>query len=253
MAKITYRKPAQPKPAPTSAADCGTGLVIGFIHPGTMSAYFTTSLVASLLVDQNGPRRLVGMLQEWSSANVSGSRNSIVRQFLDGPGDWLLFVDADMAWEPGDIDVILSAADPETAPIVGGLCFGLAHGSVFPTIYGVGTDEHGDQRLMRGCLYEPDTVMQVAATGAAFLLVHRSVYAKVRDDGYNQTFPWFQETEDRGQPVGEDVTFCLRAARSGFPVPVHTGVRIGHHKSQVLTEALFIHQQQTGAPRDGSE
>lgn len=249
MAKITYRQPVT-KRGP--ATDCGAGLVIGFIHPGQMSAYFTTSLLATVLVDQNGPRRLVGMLQEWSSANVSASRNSIVRQFLDGPGEWLLFIDADMAWEPHDIDTIMAAADPQNAPIVGGLCFGLAGGSLFPTIYGVGEDEHGDTRIMRGCAYQPDAMTHVAATGAAFLLVHRTVYDKVRADAYNATFPWFQETEDRGQPVGEDVTFCLRAARSGFPVHVHTGVRIGHHKSQVLTEPLFL-LQQAGGPPDGSD
>lgn len=250
MAKIKYAqgsrltsKPPTPDPA---------GLVIGFIHPGSMSAYFTTSLVATLLVDRDGPRRLVGMFQEWSSANVSAARNSIVRQFLDGPGEWLLFVDTDMAWEPSDVDRLLEAADPETAPIVGGLCFGMRAGSLFPTIYGVGVDETGAERIMCGIEYQPDSMTRCAATGAAFLLVHRRVYEAIRDAEFNLTFPWFQETEDRGQPVGEDVTFCLRAGRLGFPVHVHTGARIGHHKSQILNEAAFIFQQM-GGPPDGDD
>lgn len=246
MAKIRHahgsRHVSKPKPAKTTDG----GLVIGFLHPGTVSAYFLTSLTATLLVDREGPRRLVGMLQEWSSANVSGARNLICAKFLEGEGDWLLFIDADMAWDPDAVDKVLAAADPQTSPIVGGLCFGLAQNSVFPTIYQVGADADGNQRIMRGCEYAPDTVLQVAATGAAFLLIHRSVLERVAAEKFNVTFPWFQETEDRGNPVGEDVTFCLRAGACGIPVHVHTGAKIGHHKSQVLNEALFLDQQQRG-------
>jgi GT2 family glycosyltransferase len=34
--------------------------------------------------------------------------------------------------------------------------------------------------------------------------------------------------------MGEDLTFCLRAAAAGYPIHVHTGVQVGHMKSTTL-------------------
>jgi CRISPR/Cas system-associated exonuclease Cas4 (RecB family) len=86
-------------------------------------------------------------------------------------------------------------------------------------------------------------VVQVAATGAAFLMMHRSALESIRDKGFNRTFPWFQETEMDGKPVGEDLTFCIRAGVVGLPVFVNTAVKVGHHKSTLLTEDVFLAQR----------
>jgi hypothetical protein len=51
-------------------------VVIGYIHPGQVSAFFTHSLIMSLMSDQGLHRRIVGIEQDWSSANVSASRNT---------------------------------------------------------------------------------------------------------------------------------------------------------------------------------
>jgi hypothetical protein len=101
--------------------------------------------------------------------------------------------------------------------------------------------------------FEPNTVIPVAATGAAFLLIHRSALEAIRTRAYNKTFTWFQETEMGGRPVGEDITFCLRALESGFKTFVHTGVEVGHHKSHLLTADL--HRQQRAAVKadEGTE
>ena len=224
------------------------GVVLAYIHPGETSAYFTESILATVLTDFGAAaagvraRRVVNILQEWSSANVSGSRNTVTARFLDGPGEWLLWVDADMRWEPGAIDALLDVADPESRPIVGGLCFGMAPGGMFPTIY-QWAEIDGGLTTVRMPDYEPDALVQVAATGAAFLLIHRSALEKIRDRAFSAAFPWFQETELRGNPVGEDLTFCIRAGLCGLPVYVHTGVKIGHHKSHLLTAELFQSQK----------
>ena len=74
-------------------------VVIAYIHPGEVSAYFTESLLTTVLsdiaADYQGvhPRRIVNIMQEWSSANVSASRNTVTERFLDGGvGDWLLWI-----------------------------------------------------------------------------------------------------------------------------------------------------------------
>jgi hypothetical protein len=225
-------------------------VVIGYIHPGQVSAFFTHSLMMSLMHDQGLNKRIVGIEQDWSSANVSMSRNAVTQRFLDGyDAEWLWWIDSDMAWEPTALEALLDVADRVSAPIVGGLCFGASNGELFPTIYQLAEFE-GGITTVRVHEFEPNTLTPVAATGAAFLLIHRSVLEGIRDRVFNKTFTWFQETEMAGRPVGEDITFCLRALECGFRSFVHTGVEVGHHKSQLLTADL--HRQQRALISEGT-
>ena len=81
-----------------------------------------------------------------------------------------------------------------------------------------------------------DTCVQVSATGAACLLMHRDALETVRKDARDPAAPWFRETAI-GAPLslmGEDMTFCLRATAAGIPIYVHTGVQAGHIKPVML-------------------
>jgi hypothetical protein len=230
-----------------SARPTDAKVVVAYIHPGQTSAFFTQSLLLTIVRDRAERQRIVGVEQEWSSANVSSSRNSVTGKFLDNyDAEWLWWIDADMAWDHDALERLMAVADKESAPVVGGLCFGATGDTLFPTIYQLTATDDGP-RVVRSWDYEQNAVLQVAATGAAFLLIHRSVLEAVRDKGFNAAFPWFQETELAGDPVGEDITFCLRVGMCGFPVHVHTGIEVGHHKSHLLTAAL--HRQQRIAAR----
>jgi hypothetical protein len=95
-------------------------------------------------------------------------------------------------------------------------------------------------------------MFQVAGTGTACLLIHKSVFERMRDiqlptrskPGFNSAFPWFQETEHDGGPVGEDLTFCWRAGLLGIPVYVFTGVQLGHIKDRELTMDAYLTQRE---------
>lgn len=220
------------------------GVVLAYIHPGETSGYFTESMLTTVLASAGGQiPRVVNILQEWSSANVSASRNAVTQRFLDmGVGEWLLWVDADMKWAPADVARLLEVADPVERPVVGGLCFGMMTDRMWPTVYQWAELEEGLTTVRVG-QFPADTVVRVAATGAAFLLIHRTVLERMAARGFSRAFPFFQETEHLGKPVGEDLTFCIRAGLLGIPVHVHTGVAIGHHKSTVLDLAGFLAQE----------
>jgi hypothetical protein len=48
----------------------------------------------------------------------------------------------------------------------------------------------------------------------------------------------------KNEPFGEDTSFYLRAAKVGYPLIVHTGVRTSHDKGGVfLTERLYDEQR----------
>lgn len=238
----------QAREARAAARRAGT-VAIGWLHPGQVSGYFCESLVATLLWDvsqeQLGvrPRRIRNLYQEWSSANVSEPRNRIVTKFLErDDAEWLLFIDSDMAWTPEAFERLIDCADVDSRPIVGGLCFGMMAGRPAPTIYHL-ADLDGQITTVRVNDYPRDELVHCAATGAAFLLIHRRVLEAMAEQQFNAGFPWFQETELRGSPVGEDITFCVRAGILGIPIHVNTAVKIGHHKSQLLTEELFDRSQ----------
>lgn len=216
---------------------------IANIHPGEVSAGFCYSLASVLLLDAATGPRCRGLLQEWSSANVSQSRNRLVESFLDGTtAEWLVFVDSDMIFDADAVHRLVDTAAVDDLPILGGLCFGGNHDRLFPTIY-VGVElEGGGQALTTVNEYPRDCVVQCHATGGAFLAIRRDVLEHMRREWGGRAFPWFQETEYGGRPVGEDITFCLRAQQLGYLVHVDTRIRVGHHKSLVYTEALFTRQ-----------
>lgn len=242
------RKPSKPR-VQAAAMD---RVVLAYIHPGQTSSYFTQSLTNLLMFDQATKRHVVGCLNEWSSANVSASRNSLTGRFLDEyDADWLLWIDADMAFEHDSLPQLLDSADKVTAPIVGGLCFGATFGALFPTIYQFTQTSDGQLTTLRVNDYPLDSLVPCAATGAAFLLVHRDVLVAMREKQFNAAFPWFQETELAGAPAGEDLTFCLRAGILGYPIHVNTAVKIGHHKSTVLDHDTFQAQRGAHADSDG--
>lgn len=225
---------------------------LAYIHPGNVSSYFAESLLTTTLADRAGNRswRISNILQEWSSANVSAARNTVTQRFLDSPeyGDWLLWIDADMQWEPDAIDLLVASADSVERPIVGGLAFGNAPEGLFPTIYHWLKLPDGGISTVRVRDYPRDQLIQVAATGAAFLLIHRTALERMSAHGFDRAFPFFAESSGNGKPVGEDITFCVRAGILGLPVHVHTGARIGHHKSILLTEEEFLRQLPAGLP-----
>lgn len=223
-------------------------VVVGYLHPGQYSAGFGESLLDLLQYDVATHRRIVeggGRLSFRAGANLATPRNEVVKKFLEyDQADWLWMVDSDMTFQPDIVERLLEFADPENAPIVGGLCFGFdEQGEVQPTLFGLLGDPENPEELqvIRYHQWQPDAMYQVAGTGAACLLIHRSALERIRDANFNAAYPWFQEVQHGGRPVGEDIAFCWRAIQAGMPVYVNTAVQLGHIKDRVLTmESYFL-------------
>ncbi len=218
-----------------------TRIAVGWIHPGDVTGCFTESLAHMLLQDRRMARiqTIIGLQ---TSPRIAEARCRMVEGFLNQTrDDWLLMIDADMAWDFDAFEKLVKHADPDTVPIIGGLCFAGGRSwhdrkpSIRPTLYSIGDD--GMPAPVDN--YERDALVQVGATGAAFLMVHRRVFREMLKRQPNDPHPWFAERYINGHSVGEDITFCLRAQACGFPVHVHTGVRISHRKNFYLDEALF--------------
>lgn len=231
--------------------DVSEKVIVSYLYPGPVQGEFMESMIHLFMYDASLHKRIVnggGFMANKAGANLSGPRNDLIERFLEyGKADWLWMVDSDMVFRPDIVEKLLEYADPEKAPIVGGLCFGFdGDGAIQPTLYGLHKDDDDpEMKVIRFHTWEPDAMFQVAATGAACLLIHKSALAKMADynegKGFNRAFPWFQETELNGRPVGEDITFCWRAGMCEIPIFVNTAVQLGHVKQRTLTmESYFL-------------
>lgn len=221
-----------------------SGIVIGFTSGATVDSLFNRSIVELLLYEhENGHTRTFrpngDVISVRSGPRVASARNAIVRTFLDKTSaDWLWMLDADMVFTPDTLDQLLAVVDPVNAPIVGALCFGGGYtGSVFPTLY-VYDEQQGLGTLSD---YPANELIEVDATGAACLMIHRRVLMKLAE--VHAKPQWFAESVWDGKEIGEDITFCIRARTAGFPVQVYTGLEVGHVKPAVLDSEEWLTQK----------
>lgn len=255
-------QPDQPRP----------GVYVANVNPGNVGLWFTKSLLDLVKNDiDQGWNLWAGNLWHESGANISKARNQLVRMFLDRPdGEWLLFLDSDMVFPQDTILRLLGAAAKANTKIIGGLCVMAGELGPIPTLF-QRDDVPGSDGMTRVQFDYPDnSLLQVAATGGACLMVHRDVL-----DAYQQAqqankewllaqrgdpvvkelvardlicdpseeFGWFGErvrirrivTPDgrevnREHWISEDIEFCLRLGALGFPVYVDCTLEIGHRK-----------------------
>lgn len=216
-------------------------VAISYLHPGTNEHCFTNSLANLLVHDMQNHRRIVNggaHAPVQSPANINNARNLQARAFQTQlQADWLWLVDSDMDFPPDIVDRLVDAAHPETRPIVGGLYFGVSNNQPVPVLYGL-TDEQPAQ-VVRYADYPRDALFRVLACGTGCLLIHRSVIAALAER-HPEPWPWFAESVYGAQPIGEDITFCLRAGAAGFPVHVDTSIKLRHAKTFLVDEEMYL-------------
>jgi hypothetical protein len=243
----------------------GKGVVLATTFNDHTHGYFTYSLAALLqydaLHDGHVIRPECGFIALSTGPRMAEARNMVIDRFAENhpDADWLLFIDADMTFDPDLVESMMKVADPDTCPILGALCFAGGRGNdPWPTIWRENAKPgEGFWNIERIKDYPPDALIEVAATGAACILIHRRVLAAMKrpwPDGFGTLAdgktpniqPWFSEgLVGPGQKaLGEDTAFCRKARMMGIPVQVHTGIKTGHMKSFEITEDRYLALQE---------
>lgn len=220
-------------------------VAFGVVYPNEVPVSFMHSWTNLLMFDvanwgmlASGP----GLISvRCGTDGLVQARNQVVQQFLSTDGEWLLWCDSDMGFSPADAYKLVASAHPTERPIVGGLCFasrevaddgmGGYRTKPTPTIFQMGEHE-GVPRPMAGNMYPVNSLVRCVATGSAFVVIHRSVFEAIGSG-------WYDRIADKAGPMGEDVSFCLRATAAGFPIHVFTGARTTHFKPQWVQEADY--------------
>lgn len=226
-------------------------VVLGWADPGAVEGRFADSVLRVLYASQADRTSgtlpydtIGGHLRVESGPRIASARNIIVRSYLAKDAwkdcEWLLMLDADMVFDENLVRQLLARArnadGKVMTPIVGGLCFGGGHGYIFPTMYRI-VDPKENEGSPLSCVtqYEPGELVEVDATGAACLMIHRGVLEHMAQT-FAEPAEWFAESMYAGREIGEDWTFCMRARSLGYPIFVNTAVKVGHRKAITLTE-----------------
>lgn len=169
-------------------------------------------------------------------------------------GDWILFVDSDMTWQPDAIKTLVETQRKFDLDIVSGLCFQRA-APYQPTMY----IEASKAMLAEGYTWsgytfleqwDEDAAVEVDATGMAFCLVHRRVFDRILLKNIGEGFLDLEARRDM-QPqaffkwtgkFGEDFQFCREAKESGSRIFVDTSVKVGHIGEHTITEETFLQE-----------
>lgn len=155
-------------------------------------------------------------------------RSELASEALAEGFDELMWIDADLAFDPAAIDKLRS----HRLPIVCG---------IYP--------KKGMRELACNLLPETKRVdfgkigglMELRYAGAGFLLTHRIVYERTATESKLPTcnaqfgapfvpyfMPLMKETDQGTWYLGEDYAFCERARQSGFRIMSDTTVRLYH-------------------------
>jgi hypothetical protein len=222
-------------------------VTVAYVHANEVAYSWHHSMQQLLMADLGAHRRVmrggIVAIRCPSAGQLGDARNRAVRHFLAGDAPWLFMVDTDMGFDDDVLERLLDAADPEARPVVGALCYasreveedgmGGWRTEATATIYDW-ADHNGMGRLEVRCDVPAGELVACDGTGAACLLVHRSVLERVQE---RYGAEWFDRIPARDGSMGEDLSFCMRARALDVPVHVHTGIRTSHMKTTWLQPA----------------
>ncbi len=211
-----------------------------YLSDGRVEINFMKSVAGLLAHDRERDRRLIDddlLHSRTSSGGIASARNQLTRVFLESDARWLWMVDADMGFAPDTLDRLLASKSghPGASYAVGALCFswrpeepdglGGYRFRPLPTLFG------WDGKGFKVASHYPfNSVVRVAGTGAACLLIHRSVMEKIGEDW------WTSVRYPDGDFLSEDLSFCYRAGEAGFPIYVDTSIKTNHAKTIYVSE-----------------
>jgi len=158
------------------------------------------------------------LLRAHGYQGIDELRNQLCRAALHSGATHLFMMDVDMIYPETTVrDLLATHAD-----VVQGLvCRSRPPYDALVLKAAEGKRYHMESHVPEG--YTEGDLVDVDAVGGGGTLISREVLLKLED-------PWFRynEVEEDGVKVSEDILFSVTAKEAGFRVVVHTGLKYGH-------------------------
>lgn len=160
---------------------------------------------------------------------VSRARNLLVKDFLESNCTDLMFIDADINFEPEDVLRLMAWASDPVKGIVGGVPRTRKTNKVY--IAQLDQDEEGLTMNRMG-------LVRAKRIATAFMLVRREVFERLVNE--NPQWNYYDHSSDRQLNavfdflvteegyMGEDYLFCDRARAIGYEIWIDPTIKLGH-------------------------
>lgn len=160
---------------------------------------------------------------------VSRARNLLVKDFLESNCTDLMFIDADINFEPEDVLRLMAWASDPKMGIVGGVPRTRKTNKVY--IAQLDQDDEGLTMNRMG-------LVRAKRIATAFMLVRREVFERLVNE--NPQWNYYDHSSDRNLNavfdflvteegyMGEDYLFCDRARAIGYEVWIDPTIKLGH-------------------------
>lgn len=197
---------------------CDNGMVDGKFMEGVVDTMLHSGVAFKTAVRTMGnqiARQRDTLVDYWYEKNAS---------------DWLFWVDSDVVVTPEMFLRLWNKKDAVERPLVTGVYFTseMAEQPLMiplPTVFNWNDEMTGIKRVHP---LPRDKFIQVDAAGMGFVLMHRSVVTKIREQ--EGDVPLFSEVGFREKFVGEDIYFYALAQKCGIPLWCDTGATAPHMK-----------------------
>jgi hypothetical protein len=206
------------------------------ISAGTVISWITSDRHSWLGPDENIGQFII------QGHVLTLQRNECIRNMA---GDWILFIDDDMTWQPNAIRRLVETQREHDLDMVGALCF--QRGEPYqPTLYMREQATSGNYVFLED--WERDSVVEVDATGMAFVLITKRLLERIAGE-----FPSLEARTSKGsrppsyfrwdeKGFGEDMTFCQDVMKAGGRIFVDTSIKTGHIGEHTITEETFLRE-----------
>lgn len=197
---------------------CDNGFVDGKFMQGVTDVMIHGGVNVTVTLRSNGNQ-------------IARQRERVIDHWYDsGKTDWILWVDSDVVVTPEAFRMLWEARDAVDRPLVTGVYFTTDKPEEslmvpYPTLYQWSVDR---TKLIRVHPMPKNKVIKVGAAGMGFVLMHRSVVTRLREE--LPGVPLFTEVNAYKYFTGEDIYFYSLCARVGIPVYAHTGATVPHMK-----------------------
>ena len=186
---------------------------------------------------------------------VSRARNLLVDDFLQSDCDTLMFIDADMTFDPNDIIRLLAFSGNPVKNIVGGT--GVARKK--EKTFHLNLDKDADGNLLMDAM----GLARAKQMGTGFMMIQRQVFEKLRanhpewrhkdTNSKKKLHAYFDFMTTPEGYIGEDFLFCDRARAEGFDIWIDPTIKLGHmgvheYESDFGNEILYPMLKPVEAP-----
>lgn len=242
-----------------------THVVIGTpMYSGMCTGHYTQSLLMTGSAFTQAGIQMSAMMM-FNESLIQRARNGLVKNFLRTDGDYLMFIDADIGWNPGDIMPMIDADKDIICGIYPKKEINW-HGVKAAVEAGVPVEhlKHHSGALVVNLVDYSGTVtvprkdpLEIWNGGTGFMLIKRSVFEGLKDkvatytndvvDLNNSVNPgdliheFFAVSIEEGtnRLLSEDYHFCMLARKHGYKVWAAPWVSLGHVGSYLFEGTLI--------------